>query len=108
MIKTRNGSRSALRGELVAVGMKWKSMPLSDLMKCEIEYIDVTRHFHLVVSALANTSRKRMSRESKRRSKGRQTRCTTEWQEGLRSSVRMESQNPRAWDKPPGWHPAIC
>lgn len=59
MIKTRNDSRSALRGELVAVGMKWKSMRLSDLMKCEIKYIEVTRHFHLVVSALANTSRQR-------------------------------------------------
>lgn len=59
MIKTRNGSRSARRGELVAVGMKWKRMPLSDLMKCEIKYVDITRHFHLVVSALANTSRKR-------------------------------------------------
>lgn len=59
MIKTRNDSRSAPRGELVAVGMKWKSMRLSDLMKCEIKYIGVTRHFHLVVSALANTSRQR-------------------------------------------------
>lgn len=50
MIKTRNDSRSALRGELVVVGMKWKSMQLSDLMKCEIKHIEVTRHFHLVVS----------------------------------------------------------
>lgn len=51
--------------------MKWKSTPLSDLMKCEIKYINVTRHFHLVVSALANTSRKRNVKRKQTQEQGK-------------------------------------
>lgn len=83
MIKKRNDSHSALRGESVAVSLKWKSMPFSGLMKCEIKCVEVTRHFHLVGPCIVNILQKQKCQEKDGTLEQGKTEahCTTEWQQ---------------------------